>query len=531
MGCQNRASTVYLKVMEDAMKRLLPLLAVAAVLISPLWSQDLDESELKSVDIGTVEFVNYEGPHDRIDSLSQILGIGRSLASGMSGGSVLLDGKYRIKRIYDAEQELLSADIFILEASAQVDHIRNLRRILAAYIEQAYGYSFEEAELLAEFASYYNAVHRGDAGYFSSSYQPMVVSFLDPAKAGLATVYSQWPGNTQLLLPLTAAMFSDGEGKIATDALTGDEVINELRGEEDKGIPERKEMTELKEREIEEDQGKIEEAKDALAEEKSAIEEDSRQIIEDKSQLEEDKAQAKEISNPEERAAREEELAAREDELAKREEDVQKRQEDTAAKEEDISKAEADVQQRVERIRDEREGIAGDERGIIEERAADKSEQVPFLYLVDKSAGLRQLINSDSKSGSITRRSGINTIHSRDLAVLGDAYLVIAGESGGNRAIRLVSIDPESFEMNAQGDTDMFAESFILVDGRRVFGVIDDNGYKIGRFNGDLQLEAASEAGVLPQSWLSLKSGALYAQADDGSLLVLDPETLQSIAE
>ncbi len=513
------------------MKRLLPLLVITAVLLLPLWSQDLAESELKSVDIGTVEFVNYEGPHDRIDSLSQILGIGRDLAAGMSGGSVLLDGKYRIRRLYDPEQQLLSADIFILEASAQVDHIRNLRRILAAYIEQAYGYRFEEAELLAEFATYYNAVHRGDEGYFSSAYQPMVISFLDLKKAGLATVYSQWPGNTQMLLPLSAAMFSGGEGKINTDALTGDEVINELRSEEDKGIQERKEMTELKEREIETDQGKVEEARDALSEEKAAIEEDSRQIIEDKSQLEEDKARAAEISNKEEKAATEQELAAREKELASREQDVQQRQEETAAKEEEINKAEENIQQRVDRIREEREGIAGDERGIIEERTAAKSEQIPFLYLVDKGTGLRQLINSDSKSGSITLRSGINTIHSRDLAILGDAYLVIAGESSGNRAIRLISIDPESFEMNAQGDTDMFAESFILVDGRRVFGIIDDNGYKIGRFNGDLKLEAASEPGVLPQSWLSLKSGAIYAQAEDGSLLVLDPETLQSIAE
>ena len=514
------------------MKRLSTLLAITAFLFSALWAQDLAESELKSAGIGTVEFVNYEGPHDRIDSLSQILGIGRGLAAGMGGSSSFqIDGKYRITRIYDPAAALLSADIFILESTAQVDHVRNLRRIIASYIESAYGYSYKDAELLAEFSTYYNAVHRGDTEYFSRTYQPGVNGFLDPAKAGLATVYSQWPGNTQLLLPLSAALLSGGEGKIDTAALTGDEVIQKLQTEEDKGIPARKEMTELKEREIEQDQQSIDQAKDELGQENAAIAEDTRRIVEDRTQLEADKEEVQAITNPEEKAVKQQEIAAKEEELAAQEQDVAARQEDAARQEETIAKAEEDVQARAEQIRTEREGIAADERGIIQERAAEGPSQIPFLYLVDEKSGLRQLVTSNSRNGSITRRSGLNTIRSRDLAILGNGYLVIAGEAGGNRAIRLVIVDPESFEMTAQGDTDMYSDSFLLVDSRRVFGIIDDNGYRVGRFNQDLVLQASSDQEVMPQSWLTLKEGALYAQGPGGSLLVLDPENLTSKAE
>ena len=122
-----------------------------------------------------MEFVNYEGPHDRIDTLPQILGIGRALARDLSDGTgPSFDGKYRVQRIFDPDAEGLSADIFILGEESGVDHIRNLRRIVAAYLSEAYDYEFRDAEILAEFASYYNAVHRGDMDYIEQMYQPRV---------------------------------------------------------------------------------------------------------------------------------------------------------------------------------------------------------------------------------------------------------------------------------------------------------------------------------------------------------------------
>ena len=488
---------------EVSMKRLSAMLLILMAGPAVLFCQDLAEQELRKVSPGTVEFVNYEGPHDTIDTLPQILGIGRALARDLSGGTVpFFDGKYRVERIFDPDAEGLSADIFILGEESGVDHIRNLRRIVAAYLSEAYGYEFRDAEILAEFASYYNAVHRGDMDYIEEMYQPRVTAALDPLKVGLATVWSQWAGRTQMLLPLRGGA-AGGLGPVDTDALTGDEVIEDLRQDEDKGIPERKEMTELKERELEA----------------------SREEIEEKRQ------EAEAVTDPQERRRQEEAIAAEEEAADAKEGELESRRQEVGEREEAVVEAEAGVEERVERIRSEREAIAEDERSLIEERAEAPAAEVPFLYLEGGRGELRRLVSSDSKSGRITRRSGISSIRSRDLAVLGDGWLVIAGEEGGIRAVRLVTIDPESFEMRTQGDTDVYPGSFILVDGRKVYAVILRDGYRVGRFDYSLKLQASSSVEVVPETWLTLKEGALYAQDSKGDLFVLDPDSLTNRAE
>ncbi|WP_319562360.1 P83/100 family protein [Marispirochaeta sp.] len=513
------------------MKRLFRILLVL-LMVPVLLAQDLSETELKSVDIGTVEFVNYEGPHERIDTLAQILGIGRSLAAGLGrrGDGFLVDGKYRIRRIFDADAELLSADIFIVEPSARVDHIRNLRRILAAYLSEAFEYSFSDAEILAEFATYYNAVYRGDMAYIGSRYQERVIEALDPDKAGLATVYSQWPGNTQMLLPLRVLPLSGGIGAVDTDALTEDAVVEKLREDEDKGIPERKEMTELKEQEIEEEQERIETTREKIQEEESQISAEEDQLQADREELERRKEEAAAIEDDDERAAEEEGIAEAEENLRRQEESLEEREQSVEKQKDEVAQAEKKVQERVDRIREEREAIASDERGLIEEQKTGTPAEVPFLYLVDGRENFRMLISAESGTGRITKRSGINTIRSRDLLILGDSYLVVAGETGGNKAVRLVTIDSASFEMTSQGDTDMYPLSFLLVDRRNIYGIADSSGYRVARFDSGLKLQALSDVTVNPDTWISLRDGRIFVQ-DSGKLLVLDPETLKSVSQ
>ena len=495
------------------------------LLVSQLWAQDLAEQELKSVSLGTVEFVNYEGPHERIDTLNQILAIGRSLAGGAN------DGKYWVQRIYDADAEELGADLFYIGAGAQVDHIRNLRRILAAYLAEAYAYEFQDAEILAEFSTYYNAVHRGDIAYFETAYQPPVTAALDPDKAGLATVWSQWAGQTQMLFPLRGRPGSGEAGVVDTDALTDDAVIGKLQSEEDKGIPERKEMTELKEREIDEEQAAIDEERQTIAAEEAAISAEEAALETDKEELEQQREEVEETTDPAERQQQEEELQRQEQAVASREEQLESRREETAERSRAADEAQTGVDERVDRIRDERQTIAEDERSLIEERREEAAVQVPFLYLEGGPDKLRRLVASDSRNGEILRRSPLTTIHSEDLQIIGDSYLVIAGDEGGNRAVRLVRIDPESFEMSAQGDTDVFAKSFILVNGSRIYAVIQDNGYRVGRFAADLRLQQASELEVVPETWLTLNEGSLYAQDSAGRIIVLDPTSLAAASE
>ena len=133
--------------------------------------------ELKKAEDGNIVFQNYSGPHNKIDSIAEIRGIGEFLGRevGRYPGRFSFFGKYRVIHAVDYSiKKGLDADIFILEKTAEVDHIINLRRIIAGYLEAAYGYEPDQADLLAEFITVYNAVHRGDMEYFSIHYKSVV---------------------------------------------------------------------------------------------------------------------------------------------------------------------------------------------------------------------------------------------------------------------------------------------------------------------------------------------------------------------
>ncbi len=166
---------------------LIPLLFL---LTCSLFSENVDKDELFQVKRGSVEFLNYEGPHTKFDTREEIIGIGTYIGS-VSNRNYL--GRYSVIHTDDqTEDGKRNADIFIIHKDAQIDHIRNLRWIIAGYIEKTYGYSLEDSLILAEFATYYNAVFRGQIDYFAENYKQVVMDHLTETQSGLSTKYSNW---------------------------------------------------------------------------------------------------------------------------------------------------------------------------------------------------------------------------------------------------------------------------------------------------------------------------------------------------
>ena len=97
--------------------------------------------------------------------MEQIVGIGQGLGRGVSAapGEFTFAGKYRLIHAVGApEGSKLDADIFILEAGAEVDDVVNIIRMVSGYLQAAYSYSPADAQVLARFVVYYNAVFRGN---------------------------------------------------------------------------------------------------------------------------------------------------------------------------------------------------------------------------------------------------------------------------------------------------------------------------------------------------------------------------------
>ncbi|MCE9500887.1 MAG: hypothetical protein K8R21_10375, partial [Leptospira sp.] len=101
-----------------------------------------------------------------------------------------------IVRIPVKEEGKFGGDIVTIGKSSTIGHINSLVRILSALIQNSFQYKESDADILALYVLYYNAMHRGDKKYFSKKYNADLNSSLTEAKTGIAVSYKNWPGKT-----------------------------------------------------------------------------------------------------------------------------------------------------------------------------------------------------------------------------------------------------------------------------------------------------------------------------------------------
>lgn len=504
------------------MKKILIVLFTAVLAFS--LSAQVDREELESINYSGVEFRNYVGPHSKIDTLAEIFGIGTTLAARDSQGVGRYFDKYRIIHVFDPQEtQRLNADIFILEPNAGVDHIDNVRRIIAGYLMEAYGYSSNDALVLARFVSYYNAVFRGNIAYFREQYIPGVAAHLDPAKVGIATRYEEWPGNTQMVIPLSHRPGQAGPA-LSTDTLTHPEVIESLREQEDRGLDERKDMTDIKESEIQQEEQAIQETRRDIQEREEELAQERQDVAQREKEIEE-----KEAAQPgDEAAARErEQLESDKEELAQKEEELTQDKEDLAQREEQQD-------QRLEQIKEEREQIARDEQELLAQEESRKEDQAqagqtqaavrtaPFLLLADGTDILGTLILVDTGTGDPVKTSGVTNIRGAGYYGYRNNFLVVAGEESGERIISLVLLDSNSLEPVSSGSVSVAGNSHVLIQGNDVYACVRyNNRWVPGRFNASLELTGVLDRTMAPFSFLSIQDNSLFFQDERGKVQIV----------
>ena len=232
------------------MKRIALICLCTIAFTGSIFAIEVDQNELRQTGNTPIEFVNYTGPHAEIDSLRAIAEIGESLAGAAQRGRAGDRNRYAVIHAVDPSVNTgLDADIMIIGSGAKVDHISNVRVIIAAYLQRAYGYSEKDARTIAHFVTIYNAVYRGDMNMFKSKYKAVVVKNLAADKAGLALRYDEWPGKTQIVIPLSDQKYSGTLSTIDTSSISDKIVVDKMREQDDKDIATRKDMIDLKERE------------------------------------------------------------------------------------------------------------------------------------------------------------------------------------------------------------------------------------------------------------------------------------------
>jgi len=556
--------------MRRALARLV-LLACAALAAVPALALDVDRSEIETAKDAAIAFVNYEGPQSRIDSLAEIKGIGSSLGAAVAGGAKAAGGsdRYRFVRAVDPQvAEGFDADILLIGKDAEVDHVRNLRWILAGYLSAAWGYSEKDAYTLATFVTVYNAVHRGDLAFFGGKYKPVVLAELSAQNAGLSPRYTEWAGRSAIVIPLSSGAKPGTLSAVDTGAVSGKDVTASLRTEPGKGVPDRQAMTGLKERESEELKASAEKQKAEISRSEADLAAEKAKVEAERAKLEADKAAAAKAAEekaaaakaagtspapgpgaaqgdqgaagkpaPAEEAKKAEELAAREESVKKAEEAVAAKEAEVEAKKEEAAKTEEKAAAKEAEAAQDRKDITADQKEVIASevaaKAASEAAGVYLLQVVDATYPFARVVFVDAEKGNLIRASRLNSIRGRSVVDAGDSFVAIAGKEGGSAAVRLVRLDKASLEVVAQGTVDMFPESQVWKVKDSFYAVVKGEGasFVLARFDAELKETARSKEAVNPFTFLSEAAGGLAVQAPSGAFAVLKADSLEKTKE
>ncbi|MFW5693956.1 MAG: P83/100 family protein, partial [Alkalispirochaeta sp.] len=531
---------------------------------SALGALELDREEIEGASDIDIEFENYEGPVDEIDSRDAIRGIGRILGEGIANADRSnYDDRYLLQRIIgDVEDTRLAADILELTDDSRVDHIENLRRIISGYLEASWEYERDDANLLARFITIYNAVNRGSLSTFSERYRSAVSEALDEDRAGLATSFRRWAGQTQLVIPIRDDRAPGALDAVDPRQLVDARVIEELRTRRDLGIEDRKAIIDFIERVIEERTAAIQEERDDLDQEQEAIDERQEELDErepesddqddeetaeppadeddaDAEEDDEDDADEPDEEEPsqdaddeaaddgdgEEPDAEPDDAPDRSDEAEESDEpdgedsegderqDLEDREREITERQEELDEEEEELEELTERVEELYDETAEDQASL--EESSDPSDMVAFV-LGDESGGL-ELAVVDFGDAVVAGEQTIPVANRELIEFQGN--IVVAHQTSG----RLLLLDPSSLSVISESDVPVVPGSRIrVVDGYLLTVMPEEGAFVVGEFDAQLVLQRRSARPVLENTDIVARDDEVLVQGEeDGALRVL----------
>lgn len=532
--------------------------------LASAFSQTVDEDEIRSVGGESIRFINYTGPYDRIDSAQSIRDIGGVLGDAVSVSPTTATQAGARNRYYlvhsvstvadDGKKR--DADILYIGPSAGVDHISNVRRIISGYLARAYGYSRADADTLAVFATVYNAVYRGNIDAFREKYKDDVIQNLTAENCGLSLSYRDWPGHTEIVIPLYNVE-RGGLSTIDTTVISDQQVIESMKQEEGKNIDARQQMVDIKERESSEATARAQEAaQQAVTAQREANTERANaqaaqtQAVQQQQQAEQAQANAElaqEISsqNPDDlEAQRAAEEAIRAAEEAQRLANEAKMRADEAERLAAESQIKADEARRIAALEqadsdrfqtealNDRTDIAKDVQSIINEQAENlRAISVYGLHVVDEARNLSTIVQMNSSNGNLIKQSPITFIRNRTFYRDANGFIAIAGEYSGNGTVRIVSIDLDTLTITKTGDENVAADSVLVKDGSDYYCVIQDgNNYIVAKYDSNLNLRLRSPIYVKQSTPITdVGNGTLIVTEASGKPCILNKADLSKI--
>ena len=533
------------------MKKITCLLLISLLSISSIFSLEVDKNELNTTGNEIIEFINYTGPHKVIDSAQAIKEIGSDLGKDISLSVSSTNGSnekyYVVHSVTSESKDQLDADIIYIGSTATVDHVDNLRRIISGYLQSAYNYSEKDANTLAVFITVYNAVYRGKLDTFKSKYTEDVVKNLSSENCGLSTNYKDWPGKSEIVIPLFDVK-NGGLSTVDTSVIADSKVVDSMQEDEDRNIDSRKDMVDLKEREADESSEKAQEAQKEAVQEQKVLNETKKEAEEAKKEAEEAKKEAEEAKkvaeeNPNDKKAQEtaKEAEKKAEETTAKAEEKQQQVEEQQKKTDDAKEAAKEAQEIADKKQNEaqteRKEIAQDQQEIQQEKIAEAKANTEYgIIIVDEENLLSRLVKFNSDNGEIIRKSPVAVIRNRTIFEVGsegsEQFISVAGDNAGNGTIKLVLMDQDNMEITRESNETLSEDSVLVKDGDDYYCVIDDNGkWVVAKYNAELSLRYKSSIAVKSSTPITITKSGVVVTDSTGQLMLLSKTDLSAITK
>lgn len=533
------------------MKKITCLLLISLLSISSIFSLEVDKNELNTTGNEIIEFINYTGPHKVIDSAQAIKEIGSDLGKDISLSVSSTNGSnekyYVVHSVTSESKDQLDADIIYIGSTATVDHVDNLRRIISGYLQSAYNYSEKDANTLAVFITVYNAVYRGKLDTFKSKYTEDVVKNLSSENCGLSTNYKDWPGKSEIVIPLFDVK-NGGLSTVDTSVIADSKVVDSMQEDEDRNIDSRKDMVDLKEREADESSEKAQEAQKEAVQEQKVLNETKKEAEEAKKEAEEAKKEAEEAKkvaeeNPNDKKAQEtaKEAEKKAEEATGKAEEKQQQVEEQQKKTDDAKEAAKEAQEIADKKQNEaqteRKEIAQDQQEIQQEKIAEAKANTEYgIIIVDEENLLSRLVKFNSDNGEIIRKSPVAVIRNRTIFEVGsegsEQFISVAGDNAGNGTIKLVLMDQDNMEITRESNETLSEDSVLVKDGDDYYCVIDDNGkWVVAKYNAELSLRYKSSIAVKSSTPITITKSGVVVTDSTGQLMLLSKTDLSAITK
>jgi hypothetical protein len=445
--------------------------------LSLSWGQvTIAEKEIRK--IKEAKFTNYTGEVKNPDRVVDMIAVGRTLATNLKSGGAAVGEKYSLTRVLSSNASLYSADIFGVGPAAKVNHVKNLRRIMSGYIGSSFKINPKLSMTIATFITYYNAWLRTHPEGLDS-YAAEVVKALDPAKAGIGLNYREWPGASQLLVPLSVSGLYGSN--ISTRELYN-KAEEALKNQPDRGVQDRQEMLNARQ--------------DELANRQKTLDQkiDQNQARQEKVQGEIRNVEKSEPST--DRNARLENAAAKQDELKKQEQQL-------LAEKDKLIAEKTELQQKQEELKKDIKFV--NYSGV-------ETEKYLYFMKFDRIAGgvIYKELSAINKADLYVERK-YKDVTSMNTSIVDGKNVLSVALNPATQKFGLTVFDGETLDIVDQSQQAVYANSYVDEDRGFFYAVVEkDKAFHLGKFDSSLKLVQKTDTPVFQNSGIIVSSDKIF---------------------